>query len=862
MRVSIVVATLNRPDDLEKLFVSIAANEIRPDEIVVVEQGDIERTKATADKFPYLNTTVFFLNRKSLTAARNIGVKKSRGDIILFVDDDVVLESDYIGNAASYFKRHPEVMGITGRDAVYTSSRIGIASFMRRLVGLVFFRSTLRGPSRVLRSGHNVLHNHSDKIETVEYLPGCSMSVRRQVFEEGLWFDERLVRWCFGEDVMFSYAIHKKYPNPLRYVPSLRYEHHQSSTSRIAKPAQIRMEIIYRYIFWKEQIWRQSRLSSVCYLWAQAGYVIMMAVTSFTKQNIKAIVSSYRYLIKYREEIVGGKINFNDFILAEPLNRQEYLQNLLQTGDIAFFSYKGKTKDFSFLKNKKRGRLNFFFKPNEKSGNLFEVKIDKLYNNYFDIKYNQADVCFLDQWALRVAVVGFPVQSQLVFLKVRFSLDFFLGCLGLLRRLIRRSISLPRITALRTTRNRQLWLWVRNYVPDIKSPVGFSLSEEVGFTGLFYFCRQANVNYVVLRNYDTLPKLHRVNGDLDILVADEDRPKLVDFLKKNPGRLPVDVWSVSGPHYKQMPYYPPPLARQILKGKIAGPAGSLIPADREALLSFAYHILYHKGEKAGVPSTIDTVEVNTNPENDYSGAVKSLAVKNSLDIGQTMEELDIFLASQGWRPKIDTLVKLSEDNQWIKDRFLNCSGSQNDQPHLGFMVCREKARGSQILPDIVSVIKGSGFAIVFEKELDAEEKKIATEQLRGGFWSAGDKEDPMLLPAHVFVITDLISPKNNKEIFDTRLRALKESIREHFDGKGDAISIVHATDNTLESLEYAETLFPEILESIKEEARRRQDESGEKVAVFNELGKPTRFKKSINSIWSRFKHGLIRRLFK
>ena len=43
--------------------------------------------------------------------------------------------------------------------------------------------------------------------------------------------------------------------------------------------------------------------------------------------------------------------------------------------------------------------------------------------------------------------------------------------------------------------------------------------------------QKKNVNYLVLRFYEFLPELHRDAGDLDLLIADRDKSKVLEFLK-------------------------------------------------------------------------------------------------------------------------------------------------------------------------------------------------------------------------------------------------------------------------------------------------------------------------------------------
>jgi glycosyltransferase involved in cell wall biosynthesis len=51
---------------------------------------------------------------QGLSAARNKGIKEAKGDIIIYIDDDALVDSDYIRIYAEHFAAHPETMAAGG----------------------------------------------------------------------------------------------------------------------------------------------------------------------------------------------------------------------------------------------------------------------------------------------------------------------------------------------------------------------------------------------------------------------------------------------------------------------------------------------------------------------------------------------------------------------------------------------------------------------------------------------------------------------------------------------------------------------------------------------------------------------------
>lgn len=98
---SIIVCSYKRPDLIECVLTDISACakvSSKGWELIVVDNAGDEQTKSICDKFKEqgLSLTYIFEPSAGLSAARNRGVDQSRGDWLLFIDDDVRFGSDYL----------------------------------------------------------------------------------------------------------------------------------------------------------------------------------------------------------------------------------------------------------------------------------------------------------------------------------------------------------------------------------------------------------------------------------------------------------------------------------------------------------------------------------------------------------------------------------------------------------------------------------------------------------------------------------------------------------------------------------------------------------------------------------------------
>ncbi|MEX0917670.1 MAG: hypothetical protein WDZ93_00785 [Candidatus Paceibacterota bacterium] len=461
-----------------------------------------------------------------------------------------------------------------------------------------------------------------------------------------------------------------------------------------------------------------------------------------------------------------------------------------------------------------------------------------------------ARVCMLDNRAIKILIAMYPSAPHYVLVRLAFRSSWLLGIIGLMRRWMFGLVRIEGVTALRgSDGKRTFWLVLEQSGGAVHHiPV---LPKSVGVPAFLTWLRDEQISYIVLRFYEQLPELHRQAGDLDVLVSDTDKPKVEAFLQRHEEQadglsedIRIGLHSVSG-EPGMIPYYPPPLARQMLQGAVDGPANSRIPAPEDALHSFIYHGLYHskKGYASGIPSSLST-HIDQYPENDYSGTIQRMASELDIEVGETMEELDEYMARVGWRPKLDTLAKIAETNAWVRDRFF--SSVEHDTAGLAVFVLREWVRDHGRTEDVLAHIKMHGYTIIRSKTLTKDEQDRVANMLRGGTWGANaDGSTDGWLPAVVVVVVDKacakLPPAYAVGFEQYRVRNVKEELRQKFDSGG--MSSMHSTDNTRESWEYIEVCFPDEVTEIRDEVASYMAPS--RLATWRHILRPAYLKHSI-----------------
>lgn len=112
---AVVIPTYGRVASLQSLLASIAAQELLPHEVIVVDQnppGFFDGLFAPYASLPLTHAT---LPEPNAAAARNLGFRLSKADYILFVDDDEWLEPSFTRRLLETFERSPHVKSIWPR---------------------------------------------------------------------------------------------------------------------------------------------------------------------------------------------------------------------------------------------------------------------------------------------------------------------------------------------------------------------------------------------------------------------------------------------------------------------------------------------------------------------------------------------------------------------------------------------------------------------------------------------------------------------------------------------------------------------------------------------------------------------------
>ncbi len=219
--VSVVVPVLNAGRTLARCLDSLAQLDPGPQEILVVDNGSTDESRAIAERFAVsqhaVSVRVIDAPRRGASIARNAGVRQAVGAVIAFTDADCAPERSWLAHLTRPFG-DPRTTAVAGRVVGHTGQSL-----------LEVFSSlyTLQSPEQP--------QVHREFTPLSGGFPTANLAIRRERFVALNGFDEQVA--IYGEDYDLCARIYAE-GGQIVYEPAAAVWHyHRTSLRALLKQA-------------------------------------------------------------------------------------------------------------------------------------------------------------------------------------------------------------------------------------------------------------------------------------------------------------------------------------------------------------------------------------------------------------------------------------------------------------------------------------------------------------------------------------------------------------------------------------------------------------------------------------------------
>jgi len=233
MKLSVIIVNYNVEYFLEQCLLSVrsALKEVEGEVIVVDNHSNDGSNRMVKRKFPEVRLVE---NKDNLgfSRANNQGIRLAKGEYVLLLNPDTVVEDDTFVKIIRFMDDHPGagalgVKMVDGAGNFLPESKRGLPTPLTAFYKM--FGLSALFPQSKRFSKYHLGYLDENQIHEVEILAGAFMFIRKKVLDEIGLLDETF--FMYGEDIDLSYRIIKAgYKN--YYFPKTRIIHYKGESTK------------------------------------------------------------------------------------------------------------------------------------------------------------------------------------------------------------------------------------------------------------------------------------------------------------------------------------------------------------------------------------------------------------------------------------------------------------------------------------------------------------------------------------------------------------------------------------------------------------------------------------------------------
>ena len=252
LKTSLIITTYNWPEALLLVLKSVEEQSIRPDEVVIADDGSKEETTNIIKKFSQKTKLNIIHSWQEdigyrLSMSRNKAIRKSRGEYIVMIDGDMILHPNFIEDHINFARQGAFVQGVRAKISDSKSKEIlknHSILFKQFDVSLKSKRYSIR--NKLL----SFLFSGKKYFNKLNMFLGCNMAFFRKDCLNINGFNEDFIGWGRDDSEFGARMLHSGLDRrDLRFSAVAYHIHHEgNSRAMLERNHQIYLDILKRKI--------------------------------------------------------------------------------------------------------------------------------------------------------------------------------------------------------------------------------------------------------------------------------------------------------------------------------------------------------------------------------------------------------------------------------------------------------------------------------------------------------------------------------------------------------------------------------------------------------------------------------------
>lgn len=292
MKFSVIIPTYNREKDLIECIQSIIEQTTLPKELIIIDDGSLpsdfvrkqkDRIQEKDIEFSYYKKNKG-IEREGLSESKNTGLNLAKGEIIFFLDDDIVLQKDFLKKIIRIWeerKADKKLIGVGG-----WIENIRRQSIFEKFYNIIFGLSS-RNPWDINEVGFQVWNSDLKDVIKCYYIHGGLASYRKELIKKMGGFKTFEGGRTALEDVEFCLRA-KKEGYYFILTPFARAAHKQSLIARENEFLMGLKECKNRKIIFslhcKKDFWHK-----IWFCWANIGWILRQFLSGHFQKGLGMI---------------------------------------------------------------------------------------------------------------------------------------------------------------------------------------------------------------------------------------------------------------------------------------------------------------------------------------------------------------------------------------------------------------------------------------------------------------------------------------------------------------------------------------------------------------------------------------------